>query len=90
VVPLCTSVVALFFSASNETSNCARLSARVVVDSVETAWIDPATLASAVVAETRPQFTFSSTLRTFVAGSSNSSRISRSDPGLMVVMVPSK
>ena len=43
-----------------------------------------------MVADTPPQLSFSRTLRTRVVGSSNSSRISRREPGLIVVIVPSK
>ena len=90
VVPLWTWVLALLVPASKLTSNSAFVNARVRVESVDTSWTDPAALVSAVVDDTPPQLTFSSTLRTLVAGSSKSSRISTREPGLMVVMVPSK
>src|SRR5262245_4703715 len=88
--PLCTSVRVLRVSASYATWNSALLTARAVVDSVATSWNEPATLAPGMVAETPPQFSFSRTLRTLVVGSSNSSRISSREPGLIVVIVPSK
>jgi hypothetical protein len=64
--------------------------ALAVVDSVATSWKDPTTFAPGIEADTPPQFSFSRTLRTLVVGSSNSSRISSREPGLMVVIVPSK
>ena len=90
VLPLWTSVEVLRVPASYATWNCDLSTARAVVDSVATSWKDPTTLAPGIVALTPPQFSFSRTLRTLVVGSSNSSRISRSEPGLIVVIVPSK
>jgi hypothetical protein len=51
---------------------------------------EPLALPPWVIAWTPPKLSLSRTFLTFVAGSSKSSRISRSEPGLIVVMVPSK